>query len=459
MASTRVLQGVGGLVKHRGSKVVVDYVVKGGGFAGLNAVAGLARALPEANVLCASVLPPGGSWNLYYPHVKLHAAHPHFGVASHPWPIDDPHVLASREQVLQHFNSYVDTIPPNFDFAQNTAVVAVNSTREADGNNLFDVMLRDTLSGEEMNVVARHVIDATGANYDHHTRREEDFLFQSSDIPETETVDLHAVMASANPGRDRLYVVIGGGKTGLDNTAFIAQNRRATDDILLVTGRNKAYFRRDKIQPRKDAMSPFNPFQFAVADLMLDMVLNFDGNNGLDVVRAQQAAGMLHTVNGVPAQAFMLGALDNEERRIVEESTEVVVDDYFVGTQETEKKLNKAEEVEAGGGRASSSTTTTVLFQHREPLETDKEVVLVNCRTSASPESHYVDATHPVRPDGTLKFGASLGYVCAVFVLRYGAGTNFPPWQASCVGTRAHMVPPPFCVRTLHQTEVALAVR
>mmetsp|Transcript_29820 Transcript_29820/g.83317 ORF Transcript_29820/g.83317 Transcript_29820/m.83317 type:complete len:158 (+) Transcript_29820:1-474(+) len=43
-------------------------------------------------------------------------------------------------------------------------------------------------------------------------------------------------------------------------------------------------------------------------------------------------------------------------------------------------------------------------------MGTSKEVVLVNCRLGINAQGDYMYTAHPLRPDGTLRFGGLLGF-------------------------------------------------
>ena len=94
-------------------RAAYDYVVVGGGFAGLNAVSGLQKFRPAASILCIDKHDAaGGSWNDYYSFCKLHAPHPTFGIAGHGWPgLASPNLLATRDEVLRHFRSFAADAP------------------------------------------------------------------------------------------------------------------------------------------------------------------------------------------------------------------------------------------------------------------------------------------------------------------------------------------------------------
>mgnify|MGYP000382982206 CR=1 FL=1 len=75
------------------------------------------------------------------------------------------------------------------------------------------------------------------------------------------------------------YVVIGGGKTGLDTVQHIHRHKRDMDEVMLVTGRSKLFLKRDTIFPPYEEMlaGQFSPY--TLGDLKLDLTLAWDGTN------------------------------------------------------------------------------------------------------------------------------------------------------------------------------------
>ena len=66
--------------------------------------------------------------------------------------------------------------------------------------------------------------------------------------------DLPTLMASPSR-RGRLFVVVGGGKTGMDVAAWLGAQKQPEDEIALITGRPKAFLRRDAVFPPKSSVT------------------------------------------------------------------------------------------------------------------------------------------------------------------------------------------------------------
>ena len=218
-------------------RAAYDYVVVGGGFAGLNAVSGLQKFRPAASILCIDKHDAaGGSWNDYYSFCKLHAPHPTFGIAGHGWPgLASPNLLATRDEVLRHFRSFAADAP-NLEFLGGATYEGC--ARGPDG------ALVATL-GDGSSVAAREqIIRATGYDYERHMPRDLDGVSDGS-AEEVECAALPDAVAAR--GEETLYVVVGGGKTGADAVCFLGEHRRRGDDVLLVTGSSKGFFVRDEV--------------------------------------------------------------------------------------------------------------------------------------------------------------------------------------------------------------------
>eukprot|EP00041_Stephanoeca_diplocostata_P002003 m.22655 g.22655 ORF g.22655 m.22655 type:complete len:526 (-) comp12770_c0_seq1:121-1698(-) len=405
MVSKRVQKGMAGV-----ASAPRDYIVIGGGYAGLNAMAGIQRGAPEKTVLCVSVSTPGGSWTQYYDHARLHAPHPHFGVSGIPWKFDDPHVLAPRKDVEEHFNDYVDQMPERFEFVSD--VEFLSNKQNTDGTQT--VTIKDRTTGKQLELQAKYVIDARGFDYHGHTRREVDPNFEDSDIPETQVEDVTKCL-TATAACDRLYVVIGGGKTGVDTVMHIAKHKRSGDDILLVTGSSKQFLNRDNVVPRKETMSDEKFAPYTLAEVFLELACKWDGHNGGDILKLGQEKEYWHALEDFPATSSLLGALGVDERKIVEDNCTIIHNDYFVSCKVLTEPVVTTTTVTCGGSTTTTTTTTTrkttrINFKHAASQETEKEVVLVNCRSSTTPDNAFLEQAHPLTKSGILRFGSVGGF-------------------------------------------------
>mmetsp|Transcript_17801 Transcript_17801/g.46048 ORF Transcript_17801/g.46048 Transcript_17801/m.46048 type:complete len:538 (+) Transcript_17801:58-1671(+) len=394
------------LLSHR-----LDYLVIGGGFSGLNAMSALKRANPHLRAVCVDPRPgPGGSWNEFYSFVRLHNPHPMFGVDGHSWGIPEPTVLASKEQVLHHFTSFVDgAMPAGFAYAGGVryeCLMAPALPGTGGSPAPLRVSLQSEDTGEEFIVDAFRVIDARGFDYAGHMKADQDPRSDGStrgrelmpgDLPELLQAGAEAAAPGAGPGR--LFVVVGGGKMGIDTAGFLVDHVRAEDSIVLITGTPKWFSNRDMIVGHRKPTHSFLPTwsqltQPTFAQMVLDMALKWDGHNAEEVLLEQGRRGTLISVAG-PGRSYAVGLLSEAEKARVEQHCRVVVDDHFRGADFATR----------------AGLTSTVRLQSGESIDTTKELVIVNCRTSGA---HRATAftrpdAHPLRPDGRIEGSSTFG--------------------------------------------------
>ena len=362
-------------------RAAYDYVVVGGGFAGLNAVSGLQKFRPAASILCIDKHDAaGGSWNDYYSFCKLHAPHPTFGIAGHGWPgLASPNLLATRDEVLRHFQSFAADAP-NLEFLGGATYEGC--ARGPDG------ALVATL-GDGSSVAAREqIIRATGYDYERHMPAHLDGVSDGS-AEEVECAALPDAVAAR--GEETLYVVVGGGKTGADAVCFLGEHRRTGDDVLLVTGSSKGFFVRDEVFPDQGSQSVFQPM---ITEVMLDMIAAWDGTDASEraILNDMVARGTLCSLGGSEVANTGLGVLSRAEQAAVEATAEIVANDHYVGV-------------------SARGATTEVRLASGGAVVTRKRVVVVNARSSGSDRVHaYNSDVHPLRPEGHLDFGALAGF-------------------------------------------------
>jgi len=377
----------------------VQYLVIGGGYAGMNALAGL-KALGNVNsALCVDTNETaGGSWHRFYSHVRLHTNHIVFGVNRHPWEGIDPRYRASRDQVLTHFGSFVrDGLPQGFSFEGNTKFESLSK----EGN--FKVKLQ-TSEGDEI-VEADHVIDARGFNYTSHTTKAQDPLTDQDSQEEVEIQDLDAVFLQPGPPEGRLFVVIGGGLTGIDAAKFTVENKDPNDEVMLITGNSKFFFAREWVKP------PVSIFTKSNAEQFLEMSLMFDGTNGLEILRKKEETGFLRRLTDDPAQGLLFGVIADEQRQFTNDNCQVIANDHFIRCD--------------GSG---------IHLKSGKHIQTQKQIVIVNCRSSIQMgDSPFTKNLQPITSDGVLCIGSQLGFTgptAYLYTLLYGLGKlqNIQQW-------------------------------
>ena len=181
----------------------------------------------------------------------------------------------------------------------------------------------------------------------------------------------------------------------MDAVGYLAERKRSDDDVVLVSGTTKAFFVRDAVFPDQGTQSLFQPM---ITEVMLDMIDAWDGTAASEVaiLSEQTRAGALCVVGEDGGDAVFntsLGILSLAEKARVEATAKTIFrDDHYVG-------------LSVQGGK------TTVKLASGKTLETTKDVVVVNARSSFGDRLHaYSRDVHPMRPDGSLDFGSLVGF-------------------------------------------------
>lgn len=374
------------------SPTTLDYVVVGAGYAGLNVLAAVKRLKPSAQVLCIDRHEkPGGCWNDFYDYVALHQPHTLFGVNGQPWHFKDPNILAPRADILHHFKSFVDTgLSPSFEFKGQTDYLGCR--RLGDASGLLEVTIKP-LEGENVVLQTKHVIDARAFNYPGQHMQS-----SASSSPEVQLADLPKYH-SERPDNvsDRLYVIVGGGKTGVDTALWLADHRKPSDEVLMITGRSKYFFCREHILPKKPNQSLSTP---VLGGIFLQMAKEYDGSNETELLEKLREEGVLFSIGGSAACSTNFGIVSRLEMQRLEESTKVFPNDYFSSVEQ------------------ESDGSYRIHLRSGASLTTQKEVVVVNCRSSSQERANAFSVdVHPLQEDGSVKFGSLLGFTGPTYYL------------------------------------------
>ena len=150
---------------------------------------------------------------------------------------DDAELLSTPPpQVLQHFGTYV---------AGADGVEFVGDAEYLGSERRNGGMVASFADGREIS--AREVVVAAGFDYTKHADPNYNGITDDS-TPEIQARDVPASMQTAGPAR--CYVVVGGGKTGLDACGFLAKHKRDQDDVYLIAGSKKCFMNRDLLYRR-----------------------------------------------------------------------------------------------------------------------------------------------------------------------------------------------------------------
>lgn len=224
-------------------QLTCDYLVVGAGAVGM-AFADVLLHETNANILIIDKhAKPGGHWNLAYPFVTLHQPSAFYGVCSKEFNrgvIDQCGMneglmgLASVQEVSAYFDAVMnETFLPS-------GRVQYFPLCEYHGEKRFTSLVNGTQYEVTVN---RKIVDATYLNTNiplTHTpsfTRDDDVAFTP-----VNTVTMHA------NGYEN-YVVVGGGKTGIDTCLWLLQNKVSPSNIHWVVSRDAWLLNRKNTQP------------------------------------------------------------------------------------------------------------------------------------------------------------------------------------------------------------------
>lgn len=224
----------------------VDYLVIGAGAMGM-AFTDVILHESDATVALVDRRPrPGGHWNDAYPHVRLHQPSAFYGVNSRELGTENIDAygwnkglseLASGTEVVAYFDQ---VLRQQF---MATGRVQWFPLHEHQGGG----DIRSIATGEITSVSARKVVDARYMNVTVPAVKAPDYDVAAG-------VTCIPPNGLSRPGvlPAERFVVIGGGKTGMDACLFLIENGVPVDDITWVRPRDSWCLDRARIQPGQD---------------------------------------------------------------------------------------------------------------------------------------------------------------------------------------------------------------
>jgi len=125
----------------------------------------------------------------------------------------------------------------------------------------------------------------------------------------------------------------------------------------------------------------------------LQITKEYDGSNEEEILEKLRQEGVLFSIGGSAACSTNFGILSSVEMQRLEESTTVLPNDYFSSVEQ------------------ESDGTSRVHLRSGASFTTQKEVVVVNCRSSTQERANAFSVdVHPLQEDGSVKFGSLLGF-------------------------------------------------
>ncbi|MFK8026409.1 MAG: NAD(P)/FAD-dependent oxidoreductase [Ilumatobacter sp.] len=224
------------------TELTADYLIVGSGAVGM-AFADVIVAESNASVVLVDrFAKPGGHWNVAYPFVTLHQPSQFYGVSSKELSrgvVDEVgwneglNDLASGAEILAYFDDVMrHTLLPS-------GQVEYFPMCEYRGDGNFT----HKLSGDSFHVTAGTVVDCTWLN---------------TTVPSTHTPNFTVAdgvwfmplndLPTITEAPER-YVVVGGGKTGIDAILWLLEHHVTPDDITWVVSRDAWMLNRKNTQP------------------------------------------------------------------------------------------------------------------------------------------------------------------------------------------------------------------
>ena len=227
------------------SKIHSDYLIVGTGAVGM-AFADVLLSETEATITMVDRYPaPGGHWNVAYPFVTLHQPSSFYGVSSKE--LSKGHVdqiglnkglsdLANGAEVSAYFDEVMrQTFLP-------TGRVQYFPMSNYQGEGRFTSLL----SGAETEVEFDTLVDATFLKTSVPATHEPNFTID----PGVSFIPINGLVNVSEP--QERFVIIGGGKTGIDACLWLLQNGVDPDRITWIMPRDAWLLDRNNTQPRPE---------------------------------------------------------------------------------------------------------------------------------------------------------------------------------------------------------------
>ena len=228
------------------TQIETDYLVVGGGAAGMAFTDALVAAADVDVVVVDRRHRPAGHWNDAYPFVRLHQPAAFYGVNSRvlgtatidpTGPNAGMYERVTAAEILEYFDHVLDAL-------QATGRVHFFGMCDYDFDGADGHRFVSRLTGEETTVVVRRkLVDAT---------------YLETSVPSTHTpsfaVDAGASMIPVNglvklPDGGSGFTIIGGGKTAVDGCLWLLDNGVEPDRIRWIRPRDAWYLNREYGQP------------------------------------------------------------------------------------------------------------------------------------------------------------------------------------------------------------------
>jgi len=230
-----------------------DYLIIGSGAVGMAFADELLLQSADADIIIVDrFAKPGGHWNNAYPFVTLHQPSNFYGVSSKELSqglrdkvglnkglgdlASGPAILAYFDDIMRH------TFLPS-GRVRYFPLCSVDGPLDSEQTQDGIVEFKHCLSGETYRVEAKTVVDATYLKTTVPSTHEPNFTYD----PEVRFMPLNDIPKISEPPEG--FVLIGGGKTGIDCILFLLENHVDPDNITWIKSRDGWLLNRENTQP------------------------------------------------------------------------------------------------------------------------------------------------------------------------------------------------------------------
>tara|TARA_B100000212_G_scaffold329471_1_gene294737 strand:- start:259 stop:1605 length:1347 start_codon:yes stop_codon:yes gene_type:complete len=248
-----------------------DYLIKGAGAMGM-AFADIIFNESDLKFAIVDDRPsPGGHWNDSYPFVRLHQPSSFYGVNSTKLGQDKIDLsgknaglyeLATKQEICSYYEEIMQK-----DFLPSGRVQYFPNCIFTDGGNI-----QSKENGKEISLKSTKFVDSTFMNVQIPFKNKPSFPIEDSVTcePVNSLVDL--------VNEESQFVIIGGGKTGMDAIIWLLENNKEANDIHWIIPRDSWILNREFIQPGKF----LEKSQIKFAEQMIAIAESTDKNDAFE---------------------------------------------------------------------------------------------------------------------------------------------------------------------------------
>ena len=248
-----------------------DYLIKGAGAMGM-AFADIIFNESDLKFAIVDDRPsPGGHWNDSYPFVRLHQPSSFYGVNSTKLGQDKIDLsgknaglyeLATKQEICSYYEEIMQK-----EFLPSGRVQYFPNCVVTQGGNI-----QSKVNGKEISLKCTKFVDSTFMNVQIPFKNKPNFSIEDSVTfePINSLVDL--------VNEESQFVIIGGGKTGMDAIIWLIENSKEANDIHWIVPRDSWILNREFIQPGKF----LEQSQMKFAEQMIAIAESTDKNDAFE---------------------------------------------------------------------------------------------------------------------------------------------------------------------------------